>query len=184
MGAYVTALKVGKRQLTVREPPPRIIVWWVGDTFAGPVKVGGKQRSIATANRVCEVRIHGETEDHVEGMRSQFVLALHKAVKKAGTANDPNGGGSYVLGSGTVNQNTAISKNGFEYKLTFTVPSAITDRRWVPGEAPLPATYTGTQGDTYASQPEDTTFGVTVGVKHDAPDDDTEAVDIEVEKEV
>lgn len=189
MGAHVTTLGRGKREVTKHDPPPRMIVYWTDDSFGPPTFVGGNPKAIKDVIRNCVLVIHGETEDHVEGMRGQFILALHKACKGSGAPNSVQAG-RYVLGRGTVNTRTVIAKNGVEYTLIFSVPAAITVRKWTPGIAPLPSTYTGPQdgtyavdGKTYAAQAADTVIGTTVGVAHAPPDDDLEAVTFDVTKE-
>lgn len=169
MGAYVTALLDGKVHLGKHDAPPRMIVWETDDSFGPPLFAGGNPRSIGDVERNVTLIIHGANRDVCEGMRHQFILALHKACKKmsSGTVRS----GSYKLGRGTWNVNTQVAHNGRQYMLTFSVPASLTDRVWQNNESPGASTYEGTQGNTYAAQPEDTDIAVTVGERHEDPDD-------------
>ncbi len=181
MGAYVPALLDGKVHLARHDAPPRIIVWETDDTFEPTIFPGGKQRAILDVERNVTVIFHGLNRDVCEGMRHQFILALHKACKRmaSGTVR----AGSYKLGRGTWNVNTQVAQNGRQYMLTFSVPASITDRTWLatPGAAPDQSTYGGTQADTYAKQPEDTDVLVKVGTREDP--DAGDPVEIIITKE-
>jgi hypothetical protein len=187
MNAYCQVVLSGKKHVANNAPPPRIIAYPTDDSFRQPRFIGGNPKAILDVDRNATIVIHAESDDVAEGMRHQFVLALHKACKKV----NPDGAraGQYSLGRGVWNQKTLVAKRGIEYTLQITVPASITDRRWAdidvdhPAQAPTPETYTGTQGDTYATQQPDTDIAVTVGVQHEPPADDENAVTIVVTKE-
>lgn len=180
INAYVVPL-VGEEHVRRNDPPPRIIMWPLKDSF-GPVEgPGGNPKPIATVLEQSQLVIQGETFDHVQGMRDQFVIALHKAVKGANVGSSGRAG-RYVLSDGTWTRNTLIAKNGHEYRLTFAVAVPIVRRTWptpAPGgspQAPTAPTYTGDQANTYpVVQAAELAGGITVGIE----DDETVAIDIE-----
>ena len=158
INAYVVPL-VGEHHVRRNDPPPRMIMYPVDDTFDGPSGPGGNPRPIHDVLEASELVIHGTTLNVVTGMRDQFVNALRRVCKRASQGSAR--AGRYVLGKGKWTRNTLIAKNGFEYKLTFSVVHPIVDRRWSltdpdapagpenPPQEPNEATYEGDQANTY-----------------------------------
>lgn len=182
INAYVVPL-VGEEHVRRNDPPPRMIMYPTEDTPSAPEGPGGNPRPLFTLLKASELVIHGQTTDHVEGMRDQFLIALHKACKKA-TPNGPRAG-RYQVTKGKWTRNTLIAKNGYEYKITFAVAYPVVDRRWetpAPGDPPrppLPDTYTGDQANTYPTVPGDElTIAANVGVRDNPPAGDNVAINI------
>jgi hypothetical protein len=101
-----------------------------------------------------ELVIHAPSVDHAEGMRDQFMIALHKAAKKASTGTARAGTLKVAKGKFT-RGNALIAKNGVEWRLVFAVGYTIVDRKWdapAPGDPPrppVPSTYAGAELLTY-----------------------------------
>lgn len=180
INAYVVPL-VGEEHVRRNDAPPRMIMFPLDDSFGDVEGPGGNPRPIKNVLKASQLVIHGQTTDHVEGMRDQFVIALHAVCKKA-TAGSGGRAGRYVLSKGMWTRNSLIVKNGHEYKLTFAVGAPIVKRTWetpLPGDppqAPVAATYAGDQANTYPVVPADELAGgITVGLSDD------ESVDIAIE---
>lgn len=175
LNAYAVPL-MGEAWLARTDPPPRIIFVPVDDAF-GPVEgPGGNPRPIANVLKSVDLVIHGETFDHCEGMRDQCVIALHAVAKKA-TAGSAGRAGRIVLGKGKWSRGTKHAKNGEEYVLSFSYGAPIVKRSWItplpgdPPQAPVAATYTGDQANTYPVVPAaELKAGVDVGMHDGHPD--------------
>jgi len=144
INAYVVPL-VGAEHLARNDAPPRMIFVEDADAITMIEGPGGNPRGLFSVVEGSECVIFGESRDHVEGMRDQFLTALHKAVKKgnAGTAR----GGRYAVTKGGYKRSALIGRNGFEYRLGFGVLVAVVDRKWEapapgdPQQAPVASTY-------------------------------------------
>lgn len=127
INAYAPLLQ-GEQFVRQNDPPPRMIVYPIGDSM-GPVEgPGGNPKPLLTLLEGAELVIHGQTQDIVEGMRDQFLVALHHACKR--TTTNARRAGRFVVAGGKWTRSTLIAKNGFEYKLSFSVAFPIVDRRW------------------------------------------------------
>lgn len=180
INAYVVPL-VGEKHVRLHDPPPRMIFIPRTDTPGPPEGPGGNPRPLFTVLEESELVIHGETTDHVEGMRDQFMIALHHACKKAspGTAR----AGRYQVAKGEYAKGAALFvKNGLEYRMRFAVAYPVVDRKWVdeiPKQAPTPSTYSGDQANTYPVVPSaELKALVDVGVRDNPPADDNVEIDI------
>ena len=171
INAYVVPL-VGAEHLARNDAPPRMIFVEDADAITMIEGPGGNPRGLFSVVEGSECVIFGESRDHVEGMRDQFLTALHKAVKKgnAGTAR----GGRYAVTKGGYKRSALIGRNGFEYRLGFGVLVAVVDRKWEapapgdPQQAPVASTYTGDQINTYpVVAAEELTASATVGIEGD-----------------
>lgn len=128
--------------IAVHEPPPRMIVIPSDDQFDSPKHAASNPRALATVWEGANLIIQGETKDHCQGMRDQFVIALHVALKLSGA--DTAYAGQYRLGGGQWTRKQYLAVNGFEYTLRFASLVAIVKRRWddvTPPQAPTASTY-------------------------------------------
>jgi hypothetical protein len=164
-----TTLKVGDEYVEENGVPPRMVAIPSDDDFEATIGPGGIARSIRTRNAGAEVVLWGATREDVEGMISQFVVALHRACK---STTSKARGASYVLGSGRWTRKTNLTRHGFEYRLSFTVQIPIVERVWESVETP-PAT----PGETYPAVPGDTGAAINVAAKFGLPSADPGVVD-------
>ena len=156
-----------ERDVAKNYAPPRMIMFPTKDAF-GPVEgPGGNPRPLLTVLEWSQLVIHAMTRDVVQGLRDQFLIALHEATK--GSSPSTSRAGRYLLSDGTWTRATMHAAKGYEYKLAFASAVPIVKRTWASStQAPTPATYVGPQANTYPVEPAgtleaDTTVGVESG---------------------
>ncbi len=175
INAYVVPL-VGREHLARNDAPPRLIMVERDDEFLPVEGPGGNPRPLHTVLESSDLIIHGQTRDIVQGMRDQFVIAFHRACKRANEGGTR--AGRYTLSKGVWNRNAIIARNGFEYRMVFAVAVPIVLRTWptlVEGFPTAPSSDDAADATTYPTVPGDElTIESTVGIT------DTEAVEINV----
>lgn len=133
-----------EEQIALHSPPPSFIVTPSDDQFDSVKHSAGNPRALATVWEGALLTIRGETRDIVQGMRDQFVCALHQALKKS--AANTAYAGQYRLSAGQWTRKQFLTANGFEYTIKFATIVAILKRVWpatVPPTPPTPDTYVG-----------------------------------------
>jgi hypothetical protein len=170
INAYTVPL-IGEEHVRTNDPPPKMIFIPNDDTF-GPVEgPGGNPRSFATIMAATELVLQGRTLDIVEGMRDQFVIALHHACKKASAGTSR--AGRYSISKGKWTRNAALKAvNGREYRLTFAVAFPVVLRTWEADVEPDASTYDGDKANTYPVIPGDELKIETTVSPIDAPAED------------
>jgi hypothetical protein len=177
INAYVVPL-IGPEHVRRNDPPPRVIMYPTADAFSPPIGPGGNPKPILTVEETTEVVIHGETEDHVRGMRDQVLIALHRMIKKS-NANKSGRAASYRVNAGRFVRSAMIARNGFEYRLTFGVLVPVVLRKWAAVAPPLPPTYVGAQANTYQTIPHaELILDADVGVRDNPPATDNPEVKV------
>lgn len=148
--AWVTTIKIGDEFVEETGQAPRLVVIPTDDAYGPPIGPGGNPRPLANVTTNAIAVIWGTDRDTTEGLRDQFVIALHRALKATSTSAHARGG-TYKLGKGAWTRGTNLSRAGFEYRLAFSVEIPILDRAWAstPNAAPSTGTYTGDQANSY-----------------------------------
>ncbi len=166
VNAYVVPL-VGRHHIAHNDPPPRMIFHELDDEFLPVEGPGGNPRPIHTVLEASRLIIQAPTRDIVQGMRDQFVVAFHRAAKRANEGKTR--AGRYTLSKGMWTTNDqAIATRGFEYRLVFAVAVPIVLRAW--DALQIPDADAAAAGVTYPTIPgEELTIAADVG-KQDAAD--------------
>lgn len=162
LNAYVVPLE-GAEHLARNDPGPKMVFVELDDQIGPPEGPGGNPRPLFTIVERTELVLVGPTRDIVQGMRDQFLIALHKAAKKSSPATAR--AGRYTYSPGKWTRGTIIGRNGFEYRLVFGLNYPVVDRVWESS-----ATIPGPDADatTYATQAGGTvTAGGGVGISAD-----------------
>lgn len=177
INAY-TRLLVGQEHIASHDPPPKMVVFPNDDEFSGAMMPGDNPRAIASVFEGSMLVIHGETIEHVTGMRDQFYIALRAACKKS-EAQTPRAA-NYRVSNGKWTRAQFIATKGWEYTLRFGVLAAIAKVKWpdiVPPQPPVASSYAGLL--TYPIVPRaELTVTADVGVRDNPPADDNPNVTV------
>ncbi len=159
----------GEQFYARNDPGPTMIFVELDDAIGPPEGPGGNPKPLFTILERTELILRGATRDIVQGMRDQFLVALHKATKKAGAAMTR--AGRYVVGKGVWAKGTIIGRNGFEYRLPFAIAYPVVARTWEALEVPGP----DADATTYPTVPGDElTIAGSVGIAEETAADDPE----------
>lgn len=175
INAYVVPT-TGAGELSKNDPPPRMIFVERADEFLPVEGPGGNPRPLHTVLETSDLILLGQTREIVQGMRDQFVIAFHRACKKANQGNVR--AGRYTLSSGKWMRTTLLARNGFEYRLVFGIAVPIILRTaWDSVRAPTTADFA--EGQTYPTVPGDElTIQADVGVRDEPPAEDNVGITI------
>lgn len=137
IGALTPTILVGKKYRFANEALRRIVFVPTSDSFEPVSNPGGNPRPILDVLVGADVHIWADDYYLAAALRDQFILALHRAVKRP-AATPQKRGGEYKISKGEWTNETDHDQLGAEYTLSVSIKIPILERTFPA--LPTPAT--------------------------------------------